>query len=263
MYCKHCGNKLDNNTSYCTYCGQKQQSLEYSVQKTQKKTGLIVGIVLASIALLVGIICLIIFMNREDETTPPVIKSFENSKLYKVVTDKDLLRTDLDALVNVLQHRADNFSTKAIVLTKKEGSDWYIEINIPDAAYSSYEEVIRRGDLKFIGGYGTDNEEIILTDDNLKSASVSSYESPTGIRSFAVNISFDENGTEAFAKGTEKYLGTPITIIAEGEVISAPMVQAVISNGMAQITVNSQEEAFELTTLLKLGHLGCDLEEIK
>ncbi len=238
MYCKHCGNKLDNNTSFCTYCGQKQQRLEYSVQKTQKKTGLIVGIVLAFIALLVGIICLIIFMNREDETTPPVIKSFENSKLYKVVTDKDFL-------------------------TKKEGSDWYIEINIPDAAYSSYEEVIRRGDLKFIGGYGTDNEEIILTDHNLKSASVSSYESPTGIRTFAVNISFDENGTEAFAKGTEKYLGTPITIIAEGEVISAPMVQAVISDGMAQITVNSHEEAAELATLLKLGHLGCDLEEIK
>ncbi|MFO7152764.1 MAG: protein translocase subunit SecD, partial [Bacillota bacterium] len=69
-------------------------------------------------------------------------------------------------------------------------------------------------------------------------------------------------GAKKFAEATKKYLGQPIAIVLDGEVISAPIVQAVISNGEAVIEgISSIDEAAQLAALIRGGALPIDLEQ--
>lgn len=88
----------------------------------------------------------------------------------------------------------------------------------------------------------------------------------TGV--WAVNIAFDAEGTAQFADITEQlyaYLSSDPTrnrfaIVLDGEVISAPTVQAVITDGNPQISGSFDEAAARrLANLLKLSSVGLTL----
>lgn len=192
------------------------------------------------------------------------IQSESESKVYKVVSSADISKDDMDSIVYYLQRRADNYTTEAVVLSKERNSEWYVEISLPGVSDDAYKEVIRNVELQFIGGYGTASEEIVVTNQKIKSASVAVAEnSATGTKDYAVRIIFDDEGTKAFADGTVKYLGQKISIVLDGEVISEPYVQCVISDGEAQITEMTYEEAESLATLLRVSYIGFDLEEVE
>ncbi len=69
MYCKNCGNQIDDNAYVCTHCGAptgKQEQEQQFVQQTQQQapapqktenTVAIVGFVFAFIMPLIGLIC--------------------------------------------------------------------------------------------------------------------------------------------------------------------------------------------------------------
>ena len=79
-----------------------------------------------------------------------------------------------------------------------------------------------------------------------------------------VGIEFDQEGAELFAKATGQYLGRPIYIYLDEEVISAPTVQSVITDGNAMITGEfTAEEAGELALLLRSGALPVELRELE
>ncbi len=79
----------------------------------------------------------------------------------------------------------------------------------------------------------------------------------TGISSqIVVILTFDEEGTEKFAQLTEANINKPIAIVLDGQILSAPTVQSVITNGEAYITGNfTAEEAKQLATRLNSGAL--------
>lgn len=80
---------------------------------------------------------------------------------------------------------------------------------------------------------------------------------------YAVNLSLDAEGTEAFAQATKDLAPTngQIVIILDGEVQSAPSVQNEIPNGDVSITGNySIEEAHALQTVLESGSLPVSFE---
>lgn len=235
----------------------------------------IAGIILASITLLLttansaigffkgynGLLWFQQESSKNDSDMADTNKTENESKVFKVVSQAKISEDDMDAIVYNLQRRAENFTTEAVVLMKNRKSEWYVEISMPGVDESAYKEVVYVADLKFIGGYGAGNEEIIVTNENIKSAAVSTVETSTGNINYVVNISFDDEGAKAFAKGTEKYIGKTISIVLDGKRISSPVVSSVITGGEASINVNSYEEAYRLATLLRVGYLGFEFEE--
>lgn len=238
----------------------------------------IAGIVLASICLIVTTANSAIgfymgyngqlWFQQDDSGNNAVekddIQSERESKVYRVISSAKISKDDMDSIVYNLQRRADNYTTEAVVLMKERKSEWYVEISMPGVSDDAYKEVVRNVELQFIGGYGTDSEEIVVTNQNIKSASVSVVEnSATGTKDYVVSIVFDDEGTKAFADGTTKFIGQKISIVLDGVVISEPYVQCAITGGEAQITSSSYEEAESLATLLRVGYIGFDLEEVE
>jgi preprotein translocase subunit SecD len=83
----------------------------------------------------------------------------------------------------------------------------------------------------------------------------------SGVGSWQVNLSFDGTGTKQFAQTTKDLVGkqspqNQFAIVLDGQVVSAPVVQAEIPTGRAEITGNfSQSEAKDLANVLKYGAL--------
>jgi len=87
---------------------------------------------------------------------------------------------------------------------------------------------------------------------------------------YAVSLEFDNEGADAFAKGTQEAFNTTgdgarqIAIILDGEVISAPVPSVVISDGKAQITGSfTLDEASLLSSLIRGGALPAELKEVQ
>lgn len=76
----------------------------------------------------------------------------------------------------------------------------------------------------------------------------------------AVSLYFNPEGSRIFKELTQKYLGQPIAIFLDNQLISAPIVKEVINNGNAQITGNfTLEEAKTLVRRLNQGALPAPL----
>lgn len=86
----------------------------------------------------------------------------------------------------------------------------------------------------------------------------------TGQKQYIVSLKLTKEGTKKFAEATEANLGKQIAIVYDGETISAPTVQTVISDGQAQITgQESIEEANELASVIRIGSLKLELTELR
>ncbi|UYV38801.1 protein translocase subunit SecD [Rhodobacteraceae bacterium D3-12] len=76
----------------------------------------------------------------------------------------------------------------------------------------------------------------------------------------AVTFRFDASGGRRFGDYTAQNIGNPFAIVLDGEVISAPTIQAHISGGSGIITGRfSLEESTELAVLLRAGALPAGL----
>ena len=81
---------------------------------------------------------------------------------------------------------------------------------------------------------------------------------------WAVDLKFDGDGTDEFTKISRTLYGTEkqFAIVLDGQVISAPTMNGIITNGQAQITGNFTEaEATSLATGLKYGALPIAFEK--
>lgn len=94
-----------------------------------------------------------------------------------------------------------------------------------------------------------------LSGKNLKDAFVD-YGGGQGMGLPQVSLRFDAEGAKLFAELTKKNIGKQIAILLDGEIISAPTVQAEIPNGQAVITGDySLKEAKALVARLNEGAL--------
>ena len=87
----------------------------------------------------------------------------------------------------------------------------------------------------------------ILNQDNVASASLkSSADTVTGRQEYLIELTFDEEGKEAFNKATAEHAGEHIDIVVNGETVSSPLVQEPITDGKVVIAGLTQEEAEKL-----------------
>ena len=197
---------------------------------------------------------------------------------------------DMDDTVYKMQRRVEQYSTEAQAY--QEG-DTRISIEIPGVqdANEILEELGQPGSLYFIKHYDSENNanyslnsdgeyvldktieelqesgSVVLTGSEVKSASAGSQESQTtGAVQYVVEISLNDEGTAAFAEATQEAYDNgndTIAIYYDGDLISVPRVNAVISDGKAIIEGNmSYEEAEQMASTIRIGGLNLELEEI-
>ena len=177
---------------------------------------------------------------------------------YQAVTENPTAEQMADTIYK-LQQRVEGYSTEALVY--QEGSD-RINIEIPGVtdANAILEELGRPGSLEFQDVYGN----VLISGTDIKSAEAKSYTDNLGNNSYEVALSLNDEGAKKFAQATEENLGSAIPIVYDGEVISAPTVQAVITNGNPSITnMESYEAAQRLASTIRIGSLSLELEVLR
>lgn len=210
---------------------------------------------------------------------------------YQVVGDEEPSDEDMSDTVYKLQKRVESYSTEAAVY--REGTD-RINIEIPGVsdADAILADLGKPGSLYFIAqtdsegnanysytgttesGYSLNKTidemladgSIVLSGTDVSAAQGGSAQDSLGNSQFVVSLTFTEAGTKAFAEATAKAYaaGETIGIYYDGDFISVPRVQAVISDGQAQITgMESYEEAERLASQIRIGGLKLELEELR
>ena len=212
---------------------------------------------------------------------------------YQVVGDEEPSSEDMADTIYKLQKRVEGYSTEAVVY--QEGAD-RINIEIPGVsdANAILEELGKPGSLYFISQTGPDGNlnyqavgtdeagslvylmsktieelqedgSIVLVGTDVKDAQAVTLTDNMQNSQFGVSLSMTPEGTTKFADATAKAYqnGESIAIYYDGKIISAPNVQAAITDGQAQITGNfSYEEAQQLASTIRIGGLKLELEEL-
>ncbi len=200
---------------------------------------------------------------------------------YEVV-DNDFTKTEFDDTMYKLELRVNDYSNEAAVY--KEGDD-KITVDIPgaDNAEEVLEKIGKPGSLYFATevseddpleegeqsttiNYGGEETEfkIWVTGEQVDVADARIQQSENGGKNEnVVALTFDKAGAEAFKEATTEYLNKPIYIIYDGEIISAPNVESVISDGSA--VINGQDtfkDAEALASNIRIGSLSLELKEV-
>lgn len=108
------------------------------------------------------------------------------------------------------------------------------------------------------------DDQIVVSGNDITSARGGMYTDNYGQTQYVVDLAFTEDGRKRFAEATERNLGQPIYIIYNGDIVSAPIVQSVISEGRAQITgMDSLESSERLASTIRIGALKLELDVLR
>lgn len=177
---------------------------------------------------------------------------------YQAVGD-DISQEDMADTVYKLQQRVDSYSEESQVF--QEGTD-RITVEIPGVSDANQilEELGQPGSLEFQDEEGN----VVLEGTDVETAEGGAIQNQTtGATEYVVELTLTDEGAEKFATATEENLNKQIAIVYDGETISAPTVNNVISNGQAQISgMSSIEEARQLASSIRIGALSVELEEL-
>ena len=177
---------------------------------------------------------------------------------YQAVGD-DISQEDMADTVYKLQQRVDSYSEESQVF--QEGTD-RITVEIPGVSDANQilEELGQPGSLEFQDEEGN----VVLEGTDVETAEGGAIQNQTtGATEYVVELTLTDEGAEKFATATEENLNKQIAIVYDGETISAPTVNNVISNGQAQISgMSSIDEARQLASSIRIGALSVELEEL-
>nr|WP_294491499.1 protein translocase subunit SecD [uncultured Anaerosporobacter sp.] len=165
--------------------------------------------------------------------------------------------TEMSDTVYKMQKRVENYSTEASVY--QEGSN-RVNIDIPGVqdANKVLSELGKAGSISFVDPDGNE----VINGSHIKTAKEGTTQE-NGVTKYVVNLTLNTKGTKLFKEATEKFIGQTISIVYDGKVISAPVVQVAITNGEAQISQGSYDEARNLASTIRIGALPLQLEEIR
>ena len=180
---------------------------------------------------------------------------------YEVVGEEEPNAEDMADTIYKLQKRVENYSTEAQVY--QEGTD-RINIEIPGVtdANAILEELGKPGSLVFLDKDGNE----VLTGTDVSDAQAGYQNNSMGNQEPVVSLTMTEEGTKKFAEATKAaYPNNDIIfIVYDNQVISAPAVQAEITDGRAVINgMASFEEAEKLASTIRIGGLKLELEELR
>lgn len=172
--------------------------------------------------------------------------------------DLELDEDAIERAITVIRMRVDELGVAEPIIAAQ--GDNRIRIELPDLEDVEQARNIigRTALLKFVGPDGVE----IVTGAHLIRARAE--RNPEATPYPYISLEFDQEGAGLFAEATGKFLNQPIAIVLDDEVISSPVVRAVITDGKAIIESNfAFEEAANLALLLRSGSLPVELRELE
>lgn len=165
--------------------------------------------------------------------------------------------TEMSDTVYKMQKRVESYSTEATAY--QEGNN-RVNIEIPGVqdANKVLSELGKAGSISFVDPDGNE----VINGSHIKTAKEGTTQE-NGITKYVVNLTLNTKGTQLFKEATEKFIGQTISIVYDGKVISAPTVQVAITNGEAQISQGSYDEARNLASTIRIGALPLELKEVR
>ncbi|MGH4137459.1 protein translocase subunit SecD [Clostridium sp.] len=161
----------------------------------------------------------------------------------------------LDRAIELISMRVNKMGVSE-TLVAKEGNN-RIRIEIPGMFDSKVvlDTVAKSGELTFVGP----DKVTILTGIDVKDANASIGQDNKPV----INLELNESGKKKFAIATQKFLGKPITIYMDKDELTSPTVQAVISDGKAEISGSKDlAEATRQSQIIKSGALPVTLKAL-
>ena len=190
--------------------------------------------------------------------------------------------TEMADTIEKMRLRAEIFSTESEVY--QEGLNRVV-VDIPDVkdADAVLKQLGSAGALQFIPVEGNisfkdgkykfnksieelaKEKKIAVDGADIATARAKSIKGEAGVGiQYIVELELNAKGANKFAKATEENLKKQIAIVYDGNIISAPVVQSVISDGKAQISgQDSMEEAERLASIIRVGALPLELKEVR
>lgn len=180
---------------------------------------------------------------------------------YEVVGEEEPSAEDMADTIYKLQKRVENYSTEAQVY--QEGTD-RINIEIPGVtdANTILEELGKPGSLVFLDKDGKE----VLGGTDVADAQAGYQNDTMGNQEPVVSLTMTQEGTKKFADATKAAYPNKdiIFIVYDDQIISAPAVQAEITDGRTVINgMSSFEEAENLASTIRIGGLKLELEELR
>ncbi len=172
---------------------------------------------------------------------------------YRAVDDNPSQEA-MDDAIHKLQMRVDGYSTEAQVYQQGSNS---ICVDIPGVSNANeiLEELGEPGSLEFIDPDGN----VILTGEDVAEAKAGMVE-----EKYIVTLAFTEEGASIFAAETKEHLNEVISIYYNGEIVSQPTVNTVITGGNCYIDgMPDYETASNIASVIRIGALPLSLEEVK
>jgi preprotein translocase subunit SecD len=176
------------------------------------------------------------------------------------VTDEVMDRAEL-----IVRNRVDRLGASEVTI-QRQGAD-SILVQLPGIANAqeALDALGSTGQLEIRDVVGTDPAtgevtlgDVLLTGDVITSATIGTNPQTNEIE---VSVTFDSEGTAAWAEITGSRVGQQIAIVLDGNVESAPVVRERITGGQTSITGSfTPEEARRLKTVLETGALPVSLE---
>ncbi len=183
----------------------------------------------------------------------------------------DELKKLMEQTQAVIEQRVNQMGLSEPVVTTEGEKRIRVELPGAENADEAIKQIGKTAQLQFFLADGTP----VLDGSNVKNAGITKDSEHGG---YAVSLEFDRQGSDAFAAATEKALSGSVTskiknvsnkaivITLDDQIISAPVVSTVISDGKAIITSSGgypQEEAATLSALIRGGALPVALKEIE
>lgn len=226
-------------------------------------------------------------VNQEETNKDIEEEKTEGLRIVFAAYDEDFTEAEMDETIYKIRKRIENEGIEDAMVYRN--AIRMINVDIPDVTDKEVlpDDIGNKGELYFV--LGAENVEmnafdettgiyrysllksfeeleaggdIILEEDDIQTAENSWYHY-NGATQNVVVLSFTEDGTEKFARITEANIGETIAIVYDGEVICAPIVQQVITDGKAIISGGLTEKAAErLANVIRIGELPLNLREI-
>lgn len=161
----------------------------------------------------------------------------------------------LDRTIELISMRVNKMGVSETSVAKEGNNRIRIEIPGKFDSKTILDTVAKSGELKFVGP----DKVTILTGKDVKDATayIDQDNKP------AIGLELNAAGKKKFAVATQKFIGKPITIYMDADVLTSPTVQAVISDGKAVITGSATlAEATTQSQIIKSGALPVTLKAV-
>ena len=195
-------------------------------------------------------------VKQEATVWEPVEEKTEGVRIVFAAVDEEFTEEELNETIYKIRKRIENEGIENANVYRN--AIRMINVDIPDVTDKDVlpDDIGNKGELFLVLG-----EDIILEGKDIQTAE-NSWAQFNGTIEHVVVLSFTEDGTEKFARITEANIGETITIVYDGEVICAPIIQQAITDGKAIISGGLTEETAEhLAIVVRIGELPLNLQE--